>query len=152
MACFRLLRPAGRFFFLGTLVTSLVLGPASVLAYDDPTIGNPNLFTFGSIAPSVVRTSGAYTERIPIRIPPAQIATAGRDNRGPTLGNVSGNFDDPRDTANIRAGANAYNSSSRSNTSSIYAAGSNAAYNGSVRDISRILSAISAVAKAFSIK
>ncbi len=79
-----------------------------------------------------------------------QVATAGRTNRGATLTNISGNFDDPRDTARIRTGVSAYNNSGRSNSSTGYAAASNAAYNGSgARDVARILSAVAAVAKAF---
>jgi RHS repeat-associated protein len=77
----------------------------------------------------------------------AQIATAGRDNRGPTLSNISGNFDDPRDTATIRSGVATYNNAGLSNNSTVHAVTSDVAYNATLRGFSRALSAISAVVK-----
>ena len=71
-----------------------------------------------------------------------QILTAGKDNRGPTLTNISGNFDDPHDTANIRTGVNVYNNSNRSNSSSIYAGATNVSYNTSIAGLVRTLSSI----------
>jgi Bacterial toxin 44 len=77
-----------------------------------------------------------------------QIVTSGRDNRGPTLRNFAGNFDDPRDTRNIRIGVNTYNNSNRPNTSASYAGISNAAYNASVANLVRQISALVATISA----
>src|SRR3989344_2164362 len=64
-------RPAGRFLFFLPLVFSLV-GPQSALAYNAPTIDNPQLFTGESVAPRVDTTSGALAERIKINVPPGR--------------------------------------------------------------------------------
>lgn len=64
-------------------------------------------------------------------------------NRGPTLSNVKGNFDDPRDTANIKTGINTYNSSvNRSTISTTMAAGTNVGYNSSIRGLVKSLTAL----------
>jgi RHS repeat-associated protein len=73
-----------------------------------------------------------------------QILTAGRDNDGPTLGNISGNFDDPRDTTNIRLGVSVYNSAGRLNSTAGLARATNMLYNASVACVIQGLSAATA--------
>jgi len=77
-----------------------------------------------------------------------QIGTSGKDNKGPTLSNFSGNFDDPRDTRNIRAGVSSYNNANRINNSSNYATATNIAYQSGVPSTQSILRSLSAIVAA----
>jgi len=84
-----------------------------------------------------------------------QIQQAGKQNKGPTLSNWNGNFDDPRDTTNINIGINTYNNANRPNSSTAYANTTNAVYSGSgtaglVRSLSALVAALSSLVASMS--